>query len=123
MNSRQFVITILDEDVDIVADFIDDIRATGYVDSVVEMQPINTDEGAVFTAWVSADGYTAGYKCEAEGLPTRYLYLNASSGNDEEGRTPADSANAFVYLGEAADPAEDSSYAHYMIWDDLVPAE
>lgn len=120
---RQFVVTIEDEDDEVVSDFMDDIRATGFVESVVPMKPITTDEGAVFTAWVSQDGYNAGYKCEAEGLPTRYLILNASSGNDEVGRTAADSANAFVYLGETGDPSCDEAYAHFMIWDDLVPSE
>ena len=120
---RQYVLIFEDEDQDVIESVLDDFQDYNCVRSITPMETIRTDEGAVFTTWVSPDGYTAGYKCEAEGLPTRYLYLNASSGNDEEGRTPADSANAFVYLGEAGDPAEDSAYAHYMIWDDLVPAE
>lgn len=73
---------------------------------------VDTVEGVTFTPWT--DGWAIGFKVEAKGMPTRYLYLNPSSdtGLDDQYET-----NAFIYLGPSGRQDDDGPCCHINIWD------
>lgn len=75
---------------------------------------IVSEEGATFTPWT--DGSAVGFKVEAHGLPTRYVYLNPSRACDTGNILDSD---VFAYHGESGDldNGEDAPVCFINIWD------
>jgi hypothetical protein len=80
--------------------------------SVEKASVIRTPEGVTFTPW--SDGYAVGFRVTAEGMPTRYVYLNPSSATDTEDIHDSD---VFVYRDETGDSTMGQPECYVNIWD------
>ena len=73
--------------------------------------PVTTDEGATFEPWT--DGHAVGFKVSAEGMPTRYLFLNPSGAQDSADIADSD---AFVYVSETPDIEDAEPQCFITVW-------
>lgn len=79
----------------------------------IDSMPVYTEEGATFTPWTN--GFAVGFKVTAVGKPTRYVYLNPSTGNDER---DINETNTFVYLAPE-DGLDDTTNQHSVCFVDI----
>jgi hypothetical protein len=74
---------------------------------------VTSEEGATFTPWT--DGRAVGFKVEAAGKPTQYVYLNPSGGTDTHNINDSD---VFLYHGSTGDDGEPVCFVN--IWNEMT---